>query len=115
MDEFGTGYSSLSQLRRFPIDTIKIDKSFTAEIGASADTTTIIRAMVALARSLGVETVAEGVETAAQLRFLSMLGCHHAQGYHLGRPVPAAAIDTLLAMPPTAWHQPGSAAPAHAA
>ncbi len=115
LDDFGTGYSSLSHLRRFPIDTIKIDKSFTAEIGASADTATIIRAIVALARSLGVETVAEGVETAAQLRFLSMLGCHHAQGYHLGRPVPAAAIDTLLALPPTAWLEPGTPAPAHAA
>jgi predicted signal transduction protein with EAL and GGDEF domain len=114
LDDFGTGFSSLSHLRRFPIDTIKIDKSFTAEIGASADTATIVRAIVALARSLGVETVAEGVETAAQLRFLSMLGCHHAQGYHLGRPVPAAAIDTLLALPPTAWREAG-AAPAHAA
>jgi diguanylate cyclase (GGDEF)-like protein len=112
LDDFGTGYSSLSHLRRFPIDTIKIDKSFTAEIGASADTTTIIRAIVALARSLGVETVAEGVETAPQLRFLATLGCHHAQGYHLGRPVPAAAIDALLALPATAW--PAHAAPAPA-
>ena len=109
LDDFGTGYSSLSHLRRFPIDTIKIDKSFTAEIGASADTATIVRAIVALARSLGVETVAEGVETAAQLRFLALLGCHHAQGYHLGRPVPAAAIDALLALPPTAWREAGAA------
>jgi diguanylate cyclase (GGDEF)-like protein len=112
LDDFGTGYSSLAHLRRFPIDTIKIDKSFTAEIGASADTTTIIRAIVALARSLGVETVAEGVETAPQLRFLSMLGCHHAQGYHLGRPVPAASIDALLALPASAWHAHGTATPA---
>ena len=57
----------------------------------------------------------KGVETAAQLRFLSMLGCHHAQGYHLGRPVPAAAIDTLLALSPTAGHEPGAPAAAHAA
>jgi diguanylate cyclase (GGDEF)-like protein len=114
LDDFGTGYSSLAHLRRFPIDTIKIDKSFTAEIGASADTATIIRAIVTLARSLGVETVAEGVETAPQLRFLAMLGCHHAQGYHLGRPVPAAAIDALLALPASAWHAHGAAAPAAA-
>ena len=79
LDDFGTGYSSLSHLRRFPIDTIKIDKSFTADIGSSADSAAIIRAIVALARSLGVETVAEGVETAPQLRFLGRLGCHHAQ------------------------------------
>jgi diguanylate cyclase (GGDEF)-like protein len=115
LDDFGTGYSSLSHLRRFPIDTIKIDKSFTAEIGASADTTTIIRAIVALARSLGVETVAEGVETAAQLRFLSTLGCHHAQGYHLGRPVPAAAFDTLLALPAAGGLGHAAAMPARAA
>jgi diguanylate cyclase (GGDEF)-like protein len=115
LDDFGTGYSSLSHLRRLPIDTIKIDKSFTAEIGTSADTTTIIRAIVALARSLGVETVAEGVETAAQLRFLSTLGCHHAQGYHLGRPVPAAAFDALLALPSAAWPGHGAEAPARAA
>ena len=112
LDDFGTGYSSLSHLRRFPIDTIKIDKSFTAEIGAGTDSAAIIRAIVALARSLGVETVAEGVETAPQLRFLAMLGCHHAQGYHLSRPMPAASIDTLLALPASAWHGQGTAAPA---
>jgi diguanylate cyclase (GGDEF)-like protein len=109
LDDFGTGYSSLSHLRRFPIDTIKIDKSFTADIGTSADSAAIIRAIVALARSLGVETVAEGVETAPQLRFLAMLGCHHAQGYHLARPMPAASIDALLALPASAWHGPAAA------
>ena len=111
LDDFGTGYSSLSHLRRFPIDTIKIDKSFTAEIGTSAETGTIIRAIVALARSLGVQTVAEGVETEAQLRFLAQLGCHHAQGYHLSRPLPAAAIDALLTLPASAWQGHGMAAP----
>jgi EAL domain-containing protein (putative c-di-GMP-specific phosphodiesterase class I) len=109
LDDFGTGYSSLSHLRRFPIDTIKIDKSFTAEIGTSADTTAIIRAIAALARSLGVETVAEGVETEAQLRFMAQLGCHHAQGYHLSRPLPAAAIQPLLALPPADWRAPAQA------
>jgi EAL domain-containing protein (putative c-di-GMP-specific phosphodiesterase class I) len=99
LDDFGTGYSSLNHLRRFPIDAIKIDKSFTAEMASSDDTTAIVRAIVAMARSLGVQTVAEGVENEAQLRFLAALQCDRVQGYHLGRPQPAAELTPGLGEP----------------
>jgi diguanylate cyclase (GGDEF)-like protein len=99
LDDFGTGYSSLNHLRRFPIDTIKIDKSFTAEIATSDGTASIIRAIVALARSLGVQTVAEGVETEVQQRFLAALQCDRLQGFHLGRPMPAVDLAALLGSP----------------
>jgi diguanylate cyclase (GGDEF)-like protein len=99
LDDFGTGYSSLNHLRRFPIDTIKIDKSFTADMASSDDTTAIVRAIVAMARSLGVQTVAEGVENEAQLRFLAALQCDRVQGYHLGRPQPAAELTPNLGEP----------------
>ena len=99
LDDFGTGYSSLNHLRRFPIDAIKIDKSFTAEMASSEDTTAIVRAIVAMARSLGVQTVAEGVENEAQMRFLAALQCDRVQGYHLGRPQPAAELTPRLGLP----------------
>jgi diguanylate cyclase (GGDEF)-like protein len=99
LDDFGTGYSSLNHLRRFPIDAIKIDKSFTAEMASSDDTTAIVRAIVAMARSLGVQTVAEGVENEAQLRFLAALQCDRVQGFHLGRPQPAVMLTPLLGEP----------------
>jgi len=99
LDDFGTGYSSLNHLRRFPIDAIKIDKSFTAEMASSEDTTAIVRAIVAMARSLGVQTVAEGVENESQLRFLATLQCDRVQGYHLGRPQPAADLTPSLGPP----------------
>ena len=99
LDDFGTGYSSLNHLRRFPIDAIKIDKSFTAEMASSEDTTAIVRAIVAMARSLGVQTVAEGVENEAQMRFLAALQCDRVQGYHLGRPQPAVELTPRLGLP----------------
>jgi diguanylate cyclase (GGDEF)-like protein len=99
LDDFGTGYSSLNHLRRFPIDAIKIDRSFTAEMASSDDTTAIVRAIVAMARSLGVQAVAEGVENEAQLRFLAALQCDRVQGYHLGRPQPAAELTPGLGEP----------------
>ena len=99
LDDFGTGYSSLNHLRRFPIDAIKIDKSFTAEMASSDDTTAIVRAIVAMARSLGVQTVAEGVENEAQLRFLAALQCDRVQGYHLGRPQPPGELTPALGEP----------------
>jgi EAL domain-containing protein (putative c-di-GMP-specific phosphodiesterase class I) len=99
LDDFGTGYSSLNHLRRFPIDAIKIDKSFTAEMASSDDTTAIVRAIIAMARSLGVQTVAEGVENETQLRFLTALQCDRVQGFYLGRPQPAAELTPLLGPP----------------
>ena len=96
IDDFGTGYSGLAYLKRLPIDTVKIDQSFVRDLTTDPDDAAIVTAIVAMARSLGVETVAEGVETEEQLAELKRLGCHRAQGYLLARPMPAAAITKLL-------------------
>jgi diguanylate cyclase (GGDEF)-like protein len=98
MDDFGTGYSSLSYLRGFPFDKIKIDKSFVKDMLHHAGSRAIVKAMVGLAESLGMRTVAEGVETAEQLAELRRDGCHYAQGYHYSRPVDAAGARLLLGM-----------------
>ena len=92
MDDFGTGYSSLSYLMSYPIQTIKIDRSFVNGLGAQAGPTAIVRTIVALARNLGMSTTAEGVETAEQLAMLTELGCTEAQGFYFSRPLPAAEI-----------------------
>jgi diguanylate cyclase (GGDEF)-like protein len=96
LDDFGTGYSSLRSLRSFPFDKIKIDQSFVADIGLNSDATAIIRAVIALARDLGITTAAEGIETQGQLDWLSAAGCTEAQGYLLGRPIDAEGIRALI-------------------
>lgn len=93
MDDFGTGYSSLSYLRRFPIDKIKIDRSFMSEAETSADARAIIRAVAGLGVSLGITTVVEGVETAQQLELARAEGVGQVQGYLLGRPQPQASLS----------------------
>jgi diguanylate cyclase (GGDEF)-like protein len=90
-DDFGTGFASLAHLRDFPVDVIKIDRSFISELGQGETTTTIVNAIVALAHNLSMTIVAEGVETQAQVDFLRAIGCDAAQGYLFGYPLPAAA------------------------
>jgi diguanylate cyclase (GGDEF)-like protein len=97
LDDFGTGYSSLGYLRRYPIDVLKIDRAFVHDLGEAGDgDATIVAAIAAMARALGMVTVAEGVETAGQLARLTALACDHVQGYHLGRPAPAHALERDL-------------------
>jgi EAL domain-containing protein (putative c-di-GMP-specific phosphodiesterase class I) len=92
IDDFGTGYSSLAYLRRFPVQVIKIDSSFTAELGHDPQADAIVTMIVRLAEALRLFVVAEGVETAEQLARLRALGCGFAQGLHLGAPGPAARV-----------------------
>jgi EAL domain-containing protein (putative c-di-GMP-specific phosphodiesterase class I) len=93
IDDFGTGYSSLSYLKRFPVDTLKIDRSFVDGLGSDAQDTAIVRSVVALAQTLDLSVTAEGVETSSQLAQLRLLGCDFSQGYLLGRPVAAEAAE----------------------
>jgi diguanylate cyclase (GGDEF)-like protein len=97
MDDFGTGYSSLSYLRSFPFDKIKIDRAFVSDLGEGSENGVIVQAVIIIARALGMNTIAEGVETAAQQRLLSALGCDEAQGFHLGRPVPIEKVPEVIA------------------
>jgi EAL domain-containing protein (putative c-di-GMP-specific phosphodiesterase class I) len=87
LDDFGTGYSSLSYLRRFPIDTLKIDRAFIRDISTDPSDAVLVRAIIELAHSLGMRTVAEGVETFDQLLFLRNHACNFAQGYFIARPL----------------------------
>jgi diguanylate cyclase (GGDEF)-like protein len=97
VDDFGTGYSSLSYLRKFPVDALKIDKSFVDGLGIEAEDSAIVHAIINLAHTLKLKTVAEGTETAKQLTALTDLGCDQAQGYFLSRPkAPADLVDALL-------------------
>jgi len=96
IDDFGTGYSSLSYLKRFPIDRLKIDRSFVRDVTVDKDDAAIIAAIIALTRNLDLRTIAEGVETEEQLAFLRAQGCDQVQGFLLGRPAPPAEWITLL-------------------
>ena len=99
LDDFGTGYSSLSYLQDFPIHAIKIDRSFVNRMREDSNQTEIVRAVIAMAHDLGMETVAEGIETVEQLAKLKQLGCNYGQGYLLSRPLTQAAIAQLLTQP----------------
>lgn len=96
IDDFGTGFSSLDRLRRMPVESLKIDRSFIADMGVSSGGVALVAAIIAMSHSLGLKVVAEGVEKAEQLHELRRLGCDEVQGYLLGRPAPAAELDHVL-------------------
>ena len=96
LDDFGTGYSSLGYLKRFPLDILKLDRSFVSSLSDDSDAPAIIAAVIEMARALRMQVIAEGVETEAQLSTLRSLGCDLAQGYHFARPLPAEAVTDLL-------------------
>ena len=96
IDDFGTGYSSLSYLRKFPLDALKIDQSFVSQISAAGDDTTIVTAVIAMARNLNLRVIAEGAETAEVVAFLRAHQCDEAQGYYFSRPVPPQQFAKLL-------------------
>jgi len=96
IDDFGTGYSSMSRLRRLPIDTLKIDRCFVRDLPADPDAVAITRTIIALAANLHLEIIAEGIETAAQEKFLRAAGCREGQGFRYGRPMPGKRLSALL-------------------
>jgi len=100
IDDFGTGYSSLSYLKHFPLNRLKIDRSFVKDLTSDSDDAVIIEAIIALAHSLRLQVVAEGVETPAQLEFMRRHGCDDVQGYLLGRPMPADELMRFLQQRP---------------
>ncbi|WP_176596738.1 MULTISPECIES: EAL domain-containing protein [Sphingobium] len=96
LDDFGTGYASLSHLKQFPIDIIKIDRRFIHDVETDPDDAAIVRTVLNLAYSLGIRTVAEGVENPRQLDYLRAGGCHYGQGFHFGAAVPASQVPQML-------------------
>jgi EAL domain-containing protein (putative c-di-GMP-specific phosphodiesterase class I) len=99
LDDFGTGYSSLSYLKQFPVDIVKIDQAFVADLGQDAASHAIVAAVIDLAHVLGMKVVAEGVETAEQHQEVAELGCDSCQGFYFARPMSADALDTLMQHP----------------
>ncbi|OYV98142.1 MAG: hypothetical protein B7X11_06115, partial [Acidobacteria bacterium 37-65-4] len=97
IDDFGTGYSSMSYLRRYPVDALKIDKSFVSRMEEDEESREIVRSVLQMGKSLKMEVIAEGVETAGQRDVLKRLGCELGQGFFFHRPMEAQAVESLLA------------------
>jgi diguanylate cyclase (GGDEF)-like protein/PAS domain S-box-containing protein len=112
-DDFGTGYASLSYLTRYPLTRIKIDRSFIQKVGvgSAAEDTAIVRSIIVMGRNLGLEVIAEGVETAAQAEFLKAEGCHELQGFLISKPLPAAAFEDFCAQACLTGQKPVQAEP----
>lgn len=96
VDDFGTGYSSLTYLKKFPIDELKIDRSFIIGLGLDSGDSAIVGSCIDLAHAVGIRAVAEGLETSGQVRVLKAIGCDLAQGYHFARPLPAPLLKEWL-------------------
>ena len=96
IDDFGTGYSSLNYLKHFPVDRIKIDRSFVTDVNASSDDAAIVEAIITMAQKLKLKVLAEGVENSDQLHYLTALGCDEVQGFYLAMPMPADVLASNL-------------------
>ena len=111
LDDFGTGYSSLSYLQRFPIDCLKIDRSFIVDLVENRHNQELTKTVIALGHSLGARILAEGVETLAQARMLTEFGCDEAQGYYFGHPQPGTQVISTVLEPAAVLHLPKPARP----
>jgi len=96
IDDFGTGYSSLSYLHKFPVNTLKVDRSFVTAINKSEENTKIVKTIISLAHTLGLDVVAEGIESAEHITILGEMSCEYGQGYHFSRPQPPRQILKML-------------------
>ena len=101
VDDFGTGYSNLAYLKRFPVDFLKVDKAFVDGMEDNPDDTALVKAIIDLARAMGMQTVAEGIETTRQADLLRALGCELGQGYYFSEPLPAHEAIALLSVSPS--------------
>jgi EAL domain-containing protein (putative c-di-GMP-specific phosphodiesterase class I) len=99
IDDFGTGYSSLAYLKRFPVDTIKVDRSFIQDIPGDSEDVAIVTGVIAMAKGLGLKVVAEGVENVSQQEFLKEKGCDYIQGYYLSEPLPPDEFERRFLQP----------------
>jgi EAL domain-containing protein (putative c-di-GMP-specific phosphodiesterase class I) len=97
VDDFGTGFSALGALKHYPVDSLKIDRSFVDGLGRDAQDTAIVHAVIAFAKTLGLKVTGEGIETAEQLEQLRALGCDHGQGYYFAKPLQQGSVQPFLA------------------